>query len=309
MDTLDLNIDNYHLDDILNLFNIHLPFEEEDLKLAKKKVLKTHPDKSGLKPEVFLFYSKAYKKLFSIWEFSNKHRLLQEDKKYVIDDMDEKNYKEQLSFSKDKATALKQYFSNKKMEDPEKFNKWFNKEFEKTNIKQEDETNGYGSWLQSNDDLEDEIPINNAFINEEFERKKKQIRDITINRDIQEIHSYGSYGSQLVSLENNAYTSDLFSNLHYEDLKKAYTESVIPVTTEDYNNKQKFHSLEEYKMYRSSQDVSPLSETQANSYLNNKAKLENSEMVYTAYKLANQTDQLSKRQDDFWSKIMKITNK
>lgn len=62
-------------------------------------------------------------------------------------------------------------------------------------------------------------------------------------------------------------------------------------------------------MYRSSQDVSPLSETQANSYLNNKAKLENSEMVYTAYKLANQTDQLSKRQDDFWSKIMKITNK
>jgi hypothetical protein len=37
MDTLDLNIDNYHLDDILNLFNIHLPFEEEDLKVAKKK--------------------------------------------------------------------------------------------------------------------------------------------------------------------------------------------------------------------------------------------------------------------------------
>lgn len=53
-------------------------------------------------------------------------------------------------------------------------------------------------------------------------REKKQIRDITINRDIQEIHSYGSYGSQLVSLENNAYTSDLFSNLHYEDLKSIY---------------------------------------------------------------------------------------
>jgi hypothetical protein len=66
MDTVDLNIENYDLADILNLFYLDMPFDEEDLKKSKKIVLKTHPDKSGLKPEVFLFYSKAYKKLYSI---------------------------------------------------------------------------------------------------------------------------------------------------------------------------------------------------------------------------------------------------
>ena len=74
METLDLEIENYELQDIVNLFHINIPFQEEDLKKAKKLVLKTHPDKSGLKPEIFLFYSKAYKKLYSIWEFTNKHQ-------------------------------------------------------------------------------------------------------------------------------------------------------------------------------------------------------------------------------------------
>jgi hypothetical protein len=310
MDDLDLNIENYHLDDIIHLFHVRLPFDEEDLKIAKKKVLKTHPDKSGLKPEVFLFYSKAYKKLFSIWEFSNKHRLLQQDNKYNIDDVDEKNHKEQLNFSKDKKKALKQFFSDKKIEDPKKFNKWFNEEFEKTNIISDEVSNGYGNWLQSNDDLEEEKELNNNYtIGEEMERKKKQIRDLTINKDIQEINAFGSFGTQLASLHHNPYTSDIFSNLHYEDLKKAYTETVVPVTIEDYNNKQKFNSLDEIKLYRSTQDVKPLSELQANNYLSNRAKLENTETIYSAYKLANQSDKLNKKQEDFWSNILKITNK
>jgi len=309
MDTVDLNIENYNLADILNLFYLNMPFDEEDLKKSKKIVLKTHPDKSGLKPEVFLFYSKAYKKLYSIWEFSNKHRLLQSDTKYTIDDMDEKNHKGQLTFSKDKVKALNHFFTEKTMEDPKKFNQWFNYEFEKTNLVSEEEKNGYGSWLQSNEDLEEEKETINHFSGEDFERKKKQIRDITIEHGIKEINSNSSYGSQITSLSQNSYTSDIFSNLHYEDLKKAYTETVVPVTIEDYNKMQKFNSVEEYKLYRSSQNIVPLSETQANDYLNNKAKLENTETIFRAYKLATQSDKLNKRQEDFWSNLMKITNK
>lgn len=308
MDTVDLNIENYDLDDILNLFYLDMPFDEEDLKKSKKIVLKTHPDKSGLKPEVFLFYSKAYKKLYSIWEFSNKHRLLQQDTKYTIDDIDEKNHKGQLSFGKDKIKALKHLFSDKTMEDPRKFNQWFNQQFEKTNVKSEEETNGYGSWFQSNDDLEEKEIISH-FSGEEFERKKKHIRDLTINTEIKEVNATGSFGSQLSSLNINSYTSDLFSNLHYEDLKKAYTETVIPVTIEDFHNVPKYQSVDEYKRYRTSQNINPLSENHANEYLNNKAKLENSEMISTAYKLAKQTDIMNKRQEDFWTNIMKITNK
>jgi hypothetical protein len=69
---LDLDINNYNLHDILSLFRIPINFNEEDLKSAKQVVLKTHPDKSKLPSEYFLFYSKAYKMLYSVWEFKKR---------------------------------------------------------------------------------------------------------------------------------------------------------------------------------------------------------------------------------------------
>ena len=64
---LDLNIDNYSLDDILQLFRLSSDFNEADMKNAKKLVLKMHPDKSRLDAKYFLFFSKAYKVLYSIY--------------------------------------------------------------------------------------------------------------------------------------------------------------------------------------------------------------------------------------------------
>jgi hypothetical protein len=61
MESLDLNIDNYNLPDILSLFNLPTLFNEADLKRAKLAVLKTHPDKCQLPKEYFLFFTKAYR--------------------------------------------------------------------------------------------------------------------------------------------------------------------------------------------------------------------------------------------------------
>ena len=49
LEKLDLNIDNYSLDDILKLFKLSHSFTEEDIKKTKKIVLMTHPDKSGIR--------------------------------------------------------------------------------------------------------------------------------------------------------------------------------------------------------------------------------------------------------------------
>ena len=38
---------------------------------AKKIVLKTHPDKSGLDKAVFMFFVKAYNMLVSVYKFKN----------------------------------------------------------------------------------------------------------------------------------------------------------------------------------------------------------------------------------------------
>ena len=72
MEGLDLNIDNYDLTDLLALFRLEFDFKEDDLKRVKKSVMKTHPDKSGLDKKYFLFFTSAYKIIFSIYEFRYK---------------------------------------------------------------------------------------------------------------------------------------------------------------------------------------------------------------------------------------------
>ena len=66
MEDIDLNIHNYDLNDLLNLFKLPFHFNDTHLKDAKKLVLKTHPDKSKLDQKFFLFFSQAYKYLFKI---------------------------------------------------------------------------------------------------------------------------------------------------------------------------------------------------------------------------------------------------
>ena len=61
MSNFDLDIDNYDLKDLLNLFKLNYTFGEIELKQAKKMVLKLHPDKSNLDKEIFVFFNKAYK--------------------------------------------------------------------------------------------------------------------------------------------------------------------------------------------------------------------------------------------------------
>jgi len=66
MESLDLDIARYSLDDLYTLF--HIPIDqmltEPILKQAKKMVLKTHPDKSRLDAKFFLFFPRHIKYCF-----------------------------------------------------------------------------------------------------------------------------------------------------------------------------------------------------------------------------------------------------
>ena len=63
MDNIDLNIDNYSFNDILNLFKIDKTFTKEDLKKCKEKVEKLHPSKSSLNMSYYDLFNKAYNSL------------------------------------------------------------------------------------------------------------------------------------------------------------------------------------------------------------------------------------------------------
>ena len=147
--SVDLDISNYELNDILKLFKIKINFDETDLKKAKQIVLKTHPDKSNLAPEYFIFYSKAYKMIYSIWEFKKKGDV------DITKNTEFSNYSE-----KEKGAILDNFFeSNTEIKSGKNFNEWFNKEFIKNKI--ENENKGYGDWLQDVND-NDEVLINNV---------------------------------------------------------------------------------------------------------------------------------------------------
>ena len=302
---MDLNIENYDLDDILNLLKMPKDFVEEDLKAAKKIVLKTHPDKSGLPPDYFRFYSQAYKKIYFIWKF----------KSSSAKDNTSKTYDEIMSndekvghFSRQKKETLTDFLSSNHLKEDKNFNKWFNEQFEKNKIQSEEETNGYGDWLKSNEDMDEEKKISYTQMGEEIEKKKQQVRSLVVHKGIDELYSNFNGASNLTGDSPECFGSDLFSSLQYEDLRKAQVESVIPVTMDDYDNVKKFKNLNEYNNYRNTQDIVPLSEVQATEYLNNKNKYEETQTTNRAYKLAQQLEESNKKQSTFWGSIMKIKN-
>jgi curved DNA-binding protein CbpA len=307
--TLDLDIENYTLDDILNLFKIPKDFTEEDVAKAKKIVLKTHPDKSKLSPDYFRFYSKAYKKLYFVWKFrstrSNSTRTYDE----IVAEYENGT---ETVMGEHKKTVLDNFFkaegeAEAVADKSNKFNKWFNEQFEKHRI--EEDSGGYGDWLRSNEDLEVERRITHAQLGEEMEKKKQQVRSLVVHRDFDETYSNFSSGMSILTGDApECFSSGLFSALQYEDLKKAHVESVIPVTMEDYANVPKFKNLEEYNHYRNSQQTTPLSEAQANEYLSKKSRDEQIQTTERAYKLAKQLEEANKKQTSFWSSLMKIEN-
>jgi len=303
MNSVDLDINNYNLQDILSLFKIPVNFDEHDMKRAKQIVLKTHPDKSKLSADYFLFYSKAYKMLYSVWEFK---------KRGDVDSKNPKNTEYSNYSDEDKSVLLDQFFeSNEKFKKSANFNRWFNEQFERNKLSNEYEEKGYGDWLKTDDDLEEPAKnVSMATMKQEFDKKKEKARSLIVREEVEEIWSNNSISSS--ELSNDApgtYDSGLFSGLGFQDLYKAHTETVIPVTEEDYEQKQKFGSVNEYMSYRNNQDTKPLSEQQAEQYLKQRNEKDEEKAVRRAYELAKQTEMAKQKNQEFWSGLQLLKNK
>ena len=283
---LELDIKKYDLDDILKLFKLERNFGEKELKNAKKIVLLTHPDKSGLHPDYFRFYSNAYKTIFGIWEFKNKSKKIEK-------------LSESFEMSQSQKSALDQTIKVKKS--AKEFNDWFNKEFDKVNVLNDEDEAGYGQWLKSDEG----VSLSNNL--DELERKKRQL-SLTVCKNVNELE-FGASASNLTGDAPETFCSDVFSNLQYEDLHRAHTETVIPVTAEDYDRVQKFNSVDEYKRYRNEMMRTPmLSDIQSNEYLKHKSRMEEEYSTNRAYKLAKQSEQIRANQQLFWGNLMKLEN-
>ena len=288
---MDLDINNYNLDDLLKLFKISAHFGESDLKKAKQIVLKTHPDKSGLPSEYFLFYSKAYKILYGIYTFKNKQK------------KDIHSYQEDYTDSESQNRILNKFFEqNKKIKDPSKFNQWFNEQFKQAHNPQQYE-HGYGDWLKTDADI---YASASGTADEQIKQYKQHVKTVTVYNGINDMESAFN-GSLLGDNVSQNFSSSMFSGLSFQDIKQAHTETVIPVSDQDYAKVQKFNNVEEYSRHRNAQNVDPLSEKSATELLNRRVKEEEELSTSRAYYYAKQQEEVNKKNALFWGKLQSLT--
>jgi hypothetical protein len=276
---IDLNIENYDLTDLLALFKLDFEFDAEDLKRVKKTVMQTHPDKSALDKKYFLFFTSAYKIIFSIHEFRHKSSSKQSTEYSVEKD----EHKELLL---------------KEVQKKPNFNKIFNELFEKHRIKDDENETGYGDWIKSSENM-DTRSTTMGQMNATFEQKKREIKELIPFREVEELGQSATGQFDLTRDKPEYYTSALFSSLQYEDLKKAHVESVIPVTHEDYLSRPKFKNVLEMQSDPTYNDTKPLSLSQAKDYMQQRQSYQAQNDVQRAYKLAKQ-DEIARKANEGW---------
>lgn len=304
-ESIDLSIENYSREELYKLFGFKtsIMLSEENMKEAKKIVLKTHPDKSRLDNKYFVFFSKAYNKLKEIYEFQNKTNSKKTE--------DKKEY-----FEQENSQVLDKMFDMKKdLKDTKNFNEWFNAQFDKHKLEDQSD-NGYGDWLKSDDDvIFTPQNINKDSMAREMDKRKREIQTLTPYRGITDSYSSsGVGGSQLMSYDSNFTSGSLFSGgggggMGYTDLRQAYAESVIPVTEDDFNKVQKFKNVNDYKRQRDSVDMTPLSKEEALRQLYKQDKQKDEESAALAFYYAQQSEKVNRNNDVFWSGLKQLTNK
>ena len=285
---LDLDVRNYELRDILNLFNMPSVFTESHMREAKLIVMRTHPDKSGLDKEYFLFFSKAYKILHEVYQV-RAGLSRQKDAKY--DDM------------KEDIDARRNANSDKlKRMNADEFNRWFNQTFEQNRLHDEEQDSGYGDWLKSHDldnDADADLGEGSTWAQrmEQLDRRKQRLREqaLVVRSEVQTFDSISSgsgYGlTRECPEEHSSNSFGSSSSLAYEDLRKAHTESVIPVTHEDYEAVRKYKNMNELQMSRDiDRRTFNYSETASQTALDRSQQLQTEDDMRRAFKLAQQDE-------------------
>ena len=288
---LDLDIRNYELRDILNLFKLPAVFTEAHMREAKLTVMRTHPDKSGLDKEYFLFFSKAYKILHEVYQVrAGMSRQKGDDLKYddVKEDIDARR-----NANSDKLKRM----------NAGEFNRWFNQTFEQNKLHDEEQDSGYGDWLKGvdndldnaeNDENHDEdLGEGSSWAQrmEQLDRRKQRLREqaLVVRGEIQTFDSISSGSGYGLARDRPEEHSSYGSSLAYEDLKKAHTETVIPVTHEDYEAVRKYKNPNELQMARD-MDRRTFNYSETATIMNRSQQLQTEDDMRRAFKLAQQDE-------------------
>ncbi len=129
---LDLDVRNYSLQELLNLLQLPVGFDDRDLRRAMRQVVRLHPDKSNAPPEVYRLFYEAHvicRQLLSARTQGALTALVRED----YDTPEGRKIAEDMTIRED-------------------FGKWFNESFEEFHKTLPDKMPGYQEWLKEGGD-------------------------------------------------------------------------------------------------------------------------------------------------------------
>ena len=293
----------YTLQEILGMFDLTYDITTEDLKRAKKIVLMTHPDKSGLSSDYFLFYKKAFDIVVSFYEQQQK------ESREVP--------KEPLAYTPmnpgglNKAAAKKVSSVVSEME-AQAFQAKFNQLFEDNMSRKIDESRN--SWFRDENAavrLEGEVTKQN--MNQMFEQVKTvQAQNVLAQyRGVQELG--GSSGTRLyddIDEPSDDYvTCDPFSKLKFDDLRKVHKDqTVLAVGEQDFQKVKQYGSVDHYMQERGKQSVEPLDKAMAERMLKEREDLHRQRMMQMEYKSGLRTMEYEQKNKTILANFMRLGN-
>lgn len=265
-----LNVESYKFRELLELFQLNENnITTEELKRARKQVLMTHPDKSKLSPEYFLFYKKAFEIIVRMYQNVDKMSQKVENHEYVAEKSDASN---------------KVFRKNIQNISPEVFHKQFNEIFEKHGTKKIDSSRN--DWFISTDSqYGDTTAHNQSQMNAAIDRIKEQQQQqqMMMYKGVAPMQSRG--GNGYYEDDSNEYVEcDPFSKLKFDDLRKVHKDqTVFGVRESDMANVQQYRSVDEYQRARTVGNVQPMERSHAERMMQEQERVLQERMRHKQY--------------------------
>ena len=252
----------YSLEELLDLFHLTYNITMDDLKRAKKQVLMTHPDKSRLPPEYFLFYKKAFDMVVQFYENQNKQnqQVTEETTKYHPINPNDHN----------KATTKNVTSVINEMSTRE-FQQKFNRLFEENMSSKPDPTKN--EWFSKDDPIYNVSEnVNSKNMGQVFEKIKETQSGLIKYKGVENLYVNNGSGTNLYQDmdDSDEYVScDPFSKLKFDDLRKVHKDqTVFAVSERDFQKVPQYSSVDQFMRERGKQTLTPLEKHESEKMLN-----------------------------------------
>jgi hypothetical protein len=267
-----------------------------------------HPDKSKLPADYFLFYKKAFDIVHEYYCNNNKVNV-------EVNALNAKyNGLEENILNTSSAKKVTQIINNM---DKSVFNDKFNELFEKNMVgTRPAAASAKNDWFTKEDGLYENMDksVTPGNIGKVFETMKNQNNSIIRHRDFN--HMSNSVGSNLY--DNDAadnddggqyVTSDPFSKLKYDDLRKVHKdETIFAVKESDYNSVYKYKSVDEINRARTADKLTPIDKTHAERMLYEQEEIFKKQIAEKKYQSNLRTNEYAEKNKNVLATFLRIQN-